>query len=142
MKITLVEALAGFDKIIALHLDGRGIHVSHPAGEVIKPGDIRRIPHEGMPTFKRQDDVGDLYLQFDVEFPENMWTSMDHVRTLESVLPARPLDITKQPEIVDECALLEGDLEQFGAKGRASNVWDEDEEEDDEPRGGVNCAQQ
>jgi len=142
VKITLIEALAGFDKIIALHLDGRGIHVSHPAGEVIKPGDIRRIPHEGMPTFKRQDDLGDLYLQFDVEFPENMWTSIGHVKTLESVLPARPVDTTKKPEIVDECALLEGDLEQFGAKGRASNVWDEDEDDDDEPRGGVNCAQQ
>jgi DnaJ family protein A protein 2 len=137
----LVEALGGFDKIIALHLDGRGIHVTHPAGQVIKPGDIKRIPHEGMPTFKRQDDVGDLYLQFDVEFPASMWTSSDQIKALESILPARPIDTTAKPDIIDECALLDGDLDQFGAKGRASNVWDEDEDDND-PRGGVNCAQQ
>lgn len=141
MKITLIEALSGFDKIIALHLDGRGIHVTHPAGQVIKPGDIKRIPHEGMPTFKRQDDIGDLYIQFDVEFPENMWTSPDLIKSLETILPARLVETATKPDVVDECALLDGDLDQFGAKGRTSNIWDEDDE-DDEPRGGVNCAQQ
>jgi len=142
VKISLIEALSGFDKIITLHLDGRGIHVTHPAGQVIKPGDIKRIPHEGMPTFKRQDDIGDLYIQFDVEFPENMWTSPDLIKSLETILPARPVETATMPEVVDECALLDGDLDQFGAKGRTSNIWDEDEDDDDEPRGGVNCAQQ
>ncbi|KAJ2961390.1 hypothetical protein NQZ79_g3396 [Umbelopsis isabellina] len=141
VKITLSEALGGFDRIVLLHLDGRGIHISHPAGQVIKPGDIKRVPHEGMPTYKRQDDFGDLYIRFEVEFPDNMWTSAEQIKTLEQILPARPVDNSAQPDIVDDCAMLDGDLDQFGAKGRGSNVWDEDED-DDEPRGGVNCAQQ
>jgi hypothetical protein len=70
-----------------------------------------------------------------------MWTTVDQIKTLEQILPARPVDTTTQPEIVDDCAMLDGDLDQFGAKGRGSNVWDEDEEDED-PRGGVNCAQQ
>ncbi|KAI8388388.1 uncharacterized protein BYT42DRAFT_559912 [Radiomyces spectabilis] len=142
VTISLTEALCGFDKIIVTHLDGRGIHVKHPAGQVIKPGMVKRIPNEGMPIFKRSDDKGDLFVQFDVEFPDNMFASVDKIKSLEAILPARKTDSKPTPEIVDECALIEGDMDNFGASGQSRQAYEEDNYSDDEGQGGINCAQQ
>jgi DnaJ-class molecular chaperone len=81
-KITLplVEALCGFSKVLVTHLDGRGIHVEQPGGSVIKPGQVKKIAGEGMPHFKRPMDKGDLYITFEVEFPEDGWATMTKLR--------------------------------------------------------------
>jgi DnaJ family protein A protein 2 len=74
VKITLSEALLGFSRILLTHLDGkrfhrvsttffskpyagRGINVSSPPNKVIKPGQTIVVRNEGMPSFKRPDDV-------------------------------------------------------------------------------------
>ncbi|KAG0165192.1 DnaJ sub A member 2 [Apophysomyces sp. BC1034] len=141
IKISLTEALCGFEKIILTHLDGRGIHVSHPAGQVIKPGMVKRIPHEGMPIYKRSDNRGDLYVEFDVEFPNDMFATPAQITNLESILPTRPVPKRTKHEIVDECSLVPGDMDSFGATGRSRNAYDEDDDSD-EDQGGVQCAQQ
>ena len=35
------------------------------------PGSVRGIRDEGMPRFRHPDLKGNLYIRFDVEFPEN-----------------------------------------------------------------------
>jgi DnaJ family protein A protein 2 len=54
---------------------GRGIHVKSPEGTIIKPGQTIVVRNEGMPTFKRPDQKGNLYVVMEVEFPENGWLS-------------------------------------------------------------------
>lgn len=141
IKISLTEALCGFDKVIVTHLDGRGIQVSNPAGTVIKPGMVKRIPNEGMPTFKRPENRGDLYIEFDVEFPPDHFASGAQLSNLESILPKRKRETPKE-EIIDECLLLDANMEAFGASSNSRNAYDEDDSEDEEGQGGVRCAQQ
>lgn len=142
VKVSLTEALCGFDKVIVTHLDGRGIQVSHPAGMVIRPGMVKRIPNEGMPTYKRPDNRGDLYIEFDVEFPADNFASGSELSNLESILPKRRKQVAKQ-EIIDECNLIDATMDSFGASTHSRNAYDEDDSEDDEGQGGgVRCAQQ
>lgn len=141
VKISLTEALCGFDKVIVTHLDGRGIQVSNPAGIVIKPGMVKRIPNEGMPTYKRPENRGDLYIEFDVEFPADHFATASQLSNLETILPKRKRETPKE-EIIDECLLLDANMEAFGAASNSRNAYDEDESEDDEGQGGVRCAQQ
>lgn len=79
-KITLVDALSGFSKVVAMHLDGRGIHISTPKGKVVRPGDFLKIKGEGMPTksgaagwFGFGPRRGDLYVEMEIEFPQDNW---------------------------------------------------------------------
>lgn len=73
LDITLAEALIGFSRVVLKHLDGRGIHINHPQGKVLKPGQTLKVAGEGMPL-KKSDLKGDLYLVVKVEFPEDGWT--------------------------------------------------------------------
>lgn len=79
-KITLVEALSGFSKVIATNLDSRAIHVTTVKGQVIRPGDYLRVPGEGMPVkdkssgwFRQNQKMGDLFVAFEIEFPQDNW---------------------------------------------------------------------
>lgn len=42
------------------------MHVSPPTGEVIKHGDVKCVPNEGMPIYRDPYDKGQLIIQFDV----------------------------------------------------------------------------
>lgn len=74
VQITISEALLGFKRILLTHLDGRGIEVSRE-NKVTRPGDTIILRGEGMPHYKNQDTKGDLYLVFDVEFPDDTWAA-------------------------------------------------------------------
>ncbi|CAG8743249.1 5884_t:CDS:2, partial [Acaulospora colombiana] len=142
VNITITEALCGFSKVLVVHLDGRGLVINHPAGEVIKPGTIKCIPNEGMPQYKRQDDKGNLYLRFSIEFPPSLWITPERLKDLEAfLLPRDPENSSDQPEILDEVQLADADLSEYGEKkGKEGNIWDEDEEDDDEQP--VGCTPQ
>lgn len=88
VQITLSEALLGFSRILLTHLDGRGIEITNSPGKIIKPRDTIVIRGEGMPHYKNADLKGDLYIIFDVEFPDENWaSSVDRgVRILSSSL--------------------------------------------------------
>lgn len=79
-KITLVEALSGFSKVVGVHLDSRAIHFTSTKGKVIRPGDFLRIAGEGMPIkkdasrwFHSGPKKGDLFVAVEVEFPSDNW---------------------------------------------------------------------
>lgn len=56
--------------MVVKHLDGRALVLNHPAGEVLAPGTVRAIPNEGMPIYRSPFEKGNLYIKFDVKFPD------------------------------------------------------------------------
>jgi DnaJ homolog subfamily A member 2 len=100
LDITLGEALGGFSRVVLTHLDGRGIQITHPRGKILRPGQVLKVPGEGMPL-KRGEDKGDLYLTVKVEFPEDGWLKEDdQYASLLKLLPAAPEPI--KPDEVDD----------------------------------------
>ncbi|CAG8476904.1 836_t:CDS:10 [Ambispora leptoticha] len=146
VTISLTEALCGFSKVLLKHLDKRGLVVTQPAGEVIKPNEIKCVMNEGMPTYKRPFDKGNLFIEFIIEFPNSMWITPDNLKVLESLLPERlPEEKRKSNDILDEVQLIESDLSQYGNKsGKSGNVWDEEEDniDDSDEENAINCNQQ
>jgi DnaJ family protein A protein 2 len=141
LEVTLAEALTGFSRVVLKHLDGRGIHIDHPQGKVLHPGQVLRVEGEGMPL-KKSDQKGDLFLIVKIEFPENGWTSDPAAfAELQKILPKPepPIETTEIDEVEYDS---EADIEDFGANSgdpRAGGGW---EDEEDEEGGPAQCAQQ
>lgn len=121
-KIPLTDALCGFSNLIIKHLDGRGISISLPKGKVIRPGDFIRIKNEGMPVleesklkkwFSSSSPRGDLFIEIDIEFPQDNWyLEKNDILKLRNLLPnalTNKRDIEKQK--VDEVSLPEANIE-------------------------------
>ena len=79
IDIPLVDALCGFSKLVAVHLDGRGIKIETPTGKVVRPGDYIKLAGEGMPksdnkkSWFSSSGKGDLYVEVNIEFPKDNW---------------------------------------------------------------------
>jgi len=142
-KIDLLSALAGGSFNIQ-HLDDRVLVVSILPGEVIRPGDLKVIANEGMPSY-RHHDKGNLYVRFEVEFPPANWTTdSEQLSLLEGVLPPRPQLPYYDPSfVVEEASLSNLDARQRErAESGEANGMDEDDELHGGHRTGVQCAQQ
>ncbi|KAG7523064.1 dnaJ-like subfamily A member 4-like [Solea senegalensis] len=135
MNIKLVEALCGFKKTIQT-LDNRMLVISSQPGEVIKDGDVKCVLNEGMPIYRDPCDRGQLFIKFKVEFPEKDWLPEHLMFQLERLLPEREdVMVTDDMEEVD---LHEVD-EQTQQRNHSGEAYEEDE---DHPRGGVQCQTQ
>ncbi|CUM64793.1 uncharacterized protein PRCAT00002405001 [Priceomyces carsonii] len=121
-KIPLVDALCGFSRVLVKHLDGRGIFVSTPKGKVIRPSDFIRIKNEGMPIkvndssswFRgSQSRRGDLYIEIDIEFPQDSWyLEKNDISKIKNLLPNKLLnkrDAEKQ--LINEESLPEANID-------------------------------
>ncbi|KAI9795750.1 MAG: hypothetical protein M1833_006843 [Piccolia ochrophora] len=143
LDITLAEALCGFSRVVIKHLDGRGIHMDHPQGRILSPGQTIKVAGEGMPQ-KRSDLRGDLYLTVKISFPADGWLKdKSSYNVIKDLLPKPEKAIVA--DTVDEVEYDEhSSLDEFGAGSgdpRSGSGWvDEDEEDDGE--GGPQCAQQ
>ena len=47
---------------------------------IMPPGCILGVPNEGMPQFRQPDVKGNLYVKFDVEFPESNFLDEDQLK--------------------------------------------------------------
>lgn len=149
-EIDLLTALAG-GAIYIEHLDDRWLTVEIMPGEIISPGEVKVIRGQGMPSY-RHHDFGNLYIQFDVKFPEvingppgqdGYPTQMtpQQVKALESVLPPRkPQAIPPPDAMTEDYALEKVDPMQEG--GRANRMMDDDEDEMHPGGERVQCASQ
>lgn len=103
-------------------------------------GAIKVIKGQGMPSF-RHHDFGNLYIQFDVKFPDK--TQIQNVELLEQVLPPRMQQkLPPQDGMVDDFDLEEVDPRHQARARGATGMGDEDE--DGMPAGAerVQCASQ
>uniref|UniRef100_T1IPP1 Uncharacterized protein n=1 Tax=Strigamia maritima TaxID=126957 RepID=T1IPP1_STRMM len=138
-KVNLTEALCGFEFTVK-HLDGRDLLIKCPQGNVIEPGTIRGILGEGMPRY-RGFDKGNLYVKFEVQFPEPHFSDEIKLKELEKLLPPRPAYDRPTGEHVEEVDLHDYDPSQAGSSGQRGEAYDSDDE--DHPRTpGVQCAHQ
>ena len=100
------------------------------------------IRGQGMPSY-RHHDFGNLYIQFDVKFPEKGFNSAEKLQTLESILPPRkPQAQPPANAMVEDFALEEVDP---SGQRRAQGATGMDEDEEDGiPQGGerMQCASQ
>lgn len=103
-EISLGEALSGFSKIMFTQLDGRGLRITSPPGNVIKPGDILKIPNEGMPS--KSGKIGCLYVKVHIVFPDSGWTrERSELRKVLDIFPGAPEKKQTDPrQIVDDVA--------------------------------------
>lgn len=69
-KISLAEALCGFE-FTTVFLDGKDLVIRSKPGQVVKPGEMMRIPGRGMPR-KHGQKPGDLFIQIEVDFPSSV----------------------------------------------------------------------
>uniref|UniRef100_A0A8C7ZMR0 DnaJ homolog subfamily A member 1 n=1 Tax=Oryzias sinensis TaxID=183150 RepID=A0A8C7ZMR0_9TELE len=135
MNLKLVEALCGFRKTIQT-LDNRTLIISTQPGEVIKHNDFKCIQNEGMPLYRDPYEKGQLIIQFQVEFPDKHWLPEHLMFQLERLLPPREdVMITDDMEEVDLCDVAV----QSHQKQYSREAYEEDEEA---PRGGVQCQTQ
>ena len=98
--LTLQEALCGYEFIFT-HLDGRKIHVKSE-NDIIIPNSKRKIVGEGMPIRHggKEIGVGDLFIEFDVLFPDKQHLTNKDKQKLLQVLPG-PTKINKNE--IKEC---------------------------------------
>ncbi|KAJ9158421.1 DnaJ-domain-containing protein [Coniochaeta hoffmannii] len=141
LNITLAEALTGFSRVVLKHLDGRGIHIDHPRGKVMQPGQVLKVAGEGMPL-KRSDAKGDLYLIVKIEFPEEGWLKDEkEYDILMKLLPPPEPPITADE--VDEVAYdSDADIQEMGANQGDPRYAQEWEDDDDDEGGQPQCATQ
>ncbi|KAF7185884.1 Mitochondrial protein import protein mas5 [Pseudocercospora fuligena] len=148
-EIDLLTALAG-GAIYIEHLDERWLTVEVLPGEVISPGEIKVIRGQGMPSY-RHHDFGNLYVQFEVKFPERLSGPPDadgyptplskaQIQALESVLPPRMPQQIPPPDAMTEDYQLEK-VDPMREGDRAAKATEED---DEDMQGGerVQCASQ
>jgi DnaJ family protein A protein 2 len=142
-KINLSEALTGLEFTIE-HLDKRTLLVKNTIGEVIKPGQVKMIPHEGMPTHRNPFDKGNLYVKFEIEFPKRI--PDDIAKKLEQILPPKQtveeIKPTDENSTVEQVLLEEPTYEEEGRKHGNEAYHSDDEEEGRGGGGGIQCGTQ
>ncbi|GBF94698.1 dnaJ [Raphidocelis subcapitata] len=159
--ISLRDALCGVSFTVK-HLDGRLLHITSPAGEVVRPNSFQVVHDEGMPFPGRPYVKGHLYINFQVEFPKTL--DAEVVESLRSLLPATAdaaaanggaggsgsMDVDdaepcRLRHVADGMDEFQAEVKERArlARSASSNAYDSDEE-DDFPGGGqrVQCAQQ
>ena len=83
-EITLGEAICG-TRFEIKHLDGRILDIHTKQGDIISPKDVRKIRGEGMPI-QDSEMKGDLYIKFEIKFPEKGKYSMDQINKMREIL--------------------------------------------------------
>jgi len=129
--------------VILTTLDGRGLKYTHKVagGQVIRPKEIFKIVGEGMPIGKKSDEKGDLYLDVDIEFPQDGWMTPVKIDLLRSLLSPKSTGdhANGVPEIVDDVELEIADPDEFGGDDGGGWETESDGESDGVPS---QCATQ
>ncbi|KAL1498347.1 hypothetical protein ABEB36_009160 [Hypothenemus hampei] len=138
--ITLTEALCGFSFVVH-HLDKRDLLIKQPPGSVIKPNDIKKVSGEGMPIYKNPFEKGDLYIAFQIKFPERHFAPESTLLSLEKLLPARPTFVAPEGEHVEEVDLVDYDPnDRSSSSAHRGEAYASDDE--DRHGSGMQCVHQ
>lgn len=139
MELTLSEALCGFTKTIT-HLDGRVLKIVSNPGKVVRHGEYKSIPDEGMPQHGNIFNKGGLFVHFTIKFPVTL--PLSQVEAIKKVLPDPPAVMLSGEE--EEVDLEEVDVTLFGrgaGGGKSAHAGGEDEDDDEKGGQRVQCGQ-
>jgi len=147
IEISLVQALTGVSFILT-HLDGRKILIKSKKDEVIKPGVFKTVKDLGMPFHNTPFRYGNLYIDFEIIFPESLDT--EEIKKISEILKHEKLnkngvmtDGEEETYFLSDYKAEEENSHHTGGKGGQSGEEGEEEEE-----GGahghrtMNCAHQ
>ncbi|GLC33245.1 hypothetical protein PLESTB_000355200 [Pleodorina starrii] len=146
--ISLTEALTGCTFTFK-HLDGRVLRVVIPQGEVIKPNSFKCLHDEGMPFHGRPYQKGNMYVRFNVEFPETLTEAQ--AKAIRAALPVpgaaangtMDVDDVEDVHKITNVADIESELKSRVNVAKGAGESYESDDDDDMPRGQrVQCAQQ
>lgn len=101
------------------------------------------IRGQGMPSY-RHHDFGNMYVQFDVKFPEKNFTQDPAAfEALKAIIPHTKSSVTPPAETMTEIVDFEDVDPSQQARAQGASAMDEDDE-DGHPGGGerVQCASQ
>jgi DnaJ homolog subfamily A member 2 len=135
--ITLKEALTGY-KLLIEHLDGPRV-IEGPAGDIVKPGDIRTVEEMGMPLMRTPYQFGNLFIHFDVAFPVPGSLTVQQVEGICRTLPGDSEMVSGEGAMktipYDKAQITENDT-------TIHSDYKEDDEEDPRLAGGrrVQCS--
>lgn len=134
IEIDLLTALGGGQFAIR-HLDDRALVVNLEPGIVVKHGDLKVIPGQGMPS-QRHHEPGDLYVKISVRFPDSI--DPESIALLNRALPLRkPMDKFEKNVLLEEVTMEDADTR---TRRRMHNHDEGMDDEHDEAR--VQCANQ
>lgn len=139
-EVDLLTALAG-GEIAFKHISGDYIKVNIVPGEVISPGMVKVIEEQGMPIYK-QHGKGNLFVKFNVKFPEPGFATEDKLKQLENILPPRTKVVIPANAEVDEEHLVDLDPIKHQSTSRRGDAYDSDDDEGRQGGAGVQCASQ
>ena len=127
-KISFAESLCGCSFEVET-LDKRHLLIKTEEGDIIKPGDTRKIVGEGMPVYRSDLSKGDLVVTFQVEYPEKGSINPTMRKNLLSIfpLPAPPqpqpgVDV-EEVELQDPSTTTEDGASGYGAGRRPQGFY-------------------
>ena len=121
VNISLYEALTGF-KFNLRQLDNNYVTIESPADEVIKHKDIKMVTGLGLPIYKETFSYGNLYLEFDVQYPKLI--KGKEAETLKSLLPdAVHVDVEQTKNVYQM-------QDQVETNGRNQRIHEESDDEE------------
>lgn len=138
-NLTVTEALCGFSFIVR-QLDGRDLLIKSNPGDIVKPGEVKMVKMEGMPHYKNPFEKGNLYVTFDIRFPENNFANEIQLKELEKILPPREPFTMPTGEHVEEVDMHEYNPNERSAGGSRGEAYDSDLEHN--MHSGVQCSHQ
>ncbi|OHS93458.1 DnaJ subfamily A member 2 [Tritrichomonas foetus] len=106
--ISLTQAICGV-RFPIKHLDGRILICNSEPSQIIKPGTTLVIENEGFPILETPSKKGNLYVVFDIEFPQSQDIDQRLNQLIGHTIPQQ-----KFHEIDDVVVLKDSSIEEFG----------------------------
>ncbi|KAJ5069059.1 DNAj-like-2 isoform a-related [Anaeramoeba ignava] len=93
-KMNLTDALCEFEFEVE-HLDGSKILIKSAKGQVVKPGEVLGVEGKGMPYREKNYQFGNLFIKFNVKFPEKGFLNEEKMKLLGGAIK-----LTKSIELI------------------------------------------
>ena len=109
MEIDLAEALCGGDLFLD-HFDDRVLRIECSPSKVIQPGDLKKIPNEGLPYRGNLSSRGDLYIRLNLKLPESI--SPEQREAIETHFPRKDNQLKREksnPVVSEEVKVEKGE---------------------------------
>lgn len=137
--ISLLEALTGFQLQIT-HLDGRKVFIKSKKGDIIKPGMMKTVKECGMPFFDHPTRFGNLYIKFNIKFPNSL--KDEQKSAITKLFPQIMNQIKDIDKIKEKYFMTEYNENFTNTYATGGNRPEENEEQDERPRQQVSCQNQ
>ena len=119
-------------------MDDHALSVEIPRGEIVRPGDMKVLRGQGMPSY-RHHEMGDLYVNLSVKFPDSL--SEEQLQALEKALPARPAPAALSKDLDVEDVVMDSIDEHEAHRARTGPATTGEMEDDEAGGPQVQCAQ-